>query len=47
MTTSPRFLNDFLCKANVPHPNGKSRCANKKKKKGKKKKKKRKKRHKG
>jgi hypothetical protein len=37
MTTSPRKLNAYLCSANVPHPNGKSRCATGKKKKPKKK----------
>ena len=46
MTTSPRALNDFLCNAEVPHPDGSSRCKpqqeearrrrKKKKKKGKK-----------
>jgi glycerophosphoryl diester phosphodiesterase len=39
MTTSPRLLNDFLCKSAVPHPNGETRCPVKKKKKKKRKKK--------
>jgi hypothetical protein len=42
MTTSPRKLNAYLCSANVPHPNGKTRCATAKKKPKKKGKKKRK-----
>ena len=40
MTTSPRYLNQFLCASGVKHPDGSSRCKphkKKKKKKGKKK----------
>ncbi|MBM3666234.1 MAG: hypothetical protein FJW90_01915 [Actinobacteria bacterium] len=32
MTTSPRNLDAYLCQAGVPHPDGSSRCATKKKK---------------
>ena len=39
MTTSPRFLNDYLCSTGVKHPDGSSRCKPHKKKKKKKKKK--------